>query len=88
MEEYSTKYKSSAKKYIYSILEYELEKVNKSFYWNEKIPPLFLINTDPLCAGRASYGYLDISSLYLLPTVLGGGEDTVLYAQVRGFSHC
>ena len=36
-------------------IEYELEKANKSFYWNEKIPHLFLINTDPLCAGRASY---------------------------------
>ena len=57
--------KVQQKIYIFYI-EYELEKANKSFYWNEKIPPLFLIHTDPLCAGRASYGYLDISSLYLL----------------------
>ena len=88
MEEYSTKYKSSAKKIYIIYIEYELGKANKSFYWIKKIPPLFLIHTDPLCAGRVSYGYLDISSLYLLPTVLGGGEDTVLNGQVRGFSHC
>ena len=80
--------KKFSKKIYIIYIEYELEKANKSFYWNEKIPPLFLIYTDPLCAGRASYGYLNISSLYLLPTVLGGGEDTVLHAQVRGFSHC
>ena len=80
--------KVQQKKYIF-YLEYELEKANKSFEWNEKYT-LLVFNPYRSIVYRKSIlrltGYLKLSSP---PTVLGGcgGEDTVMQGQVSGFFH-